>query len=157
MTLWLLKIISTIDSCNFGETWTCQNLKTSEYIFGWIRKIFWKRQNLKMSESELVRVGKCQNLYKPENVRIWKCQNPSEPENVRIWKCQNLYKPENVRIWKMSKIYKTGKCQNLGFLVAAKFSWKLSWLRGHFFQLAYLGQMWADFGFFSVHCALNWP
>ena len=29
-----------------------------------------KRQNLKMSESELVRIGKCQNPSKPENVRI---------------------------------------------------------------------------------------
>ena len=29
-----------------------------------------KRQNLKTSESELVRIGKCQNPSKPENVRI---------------------------------------------------------------------------------------
>ena len=28
-------------------------------------------------------------------------------------------------------------------------------LGGHFFRLAYLGQMWADFGFFSIHCASN--
>ena len=62
-----------------------------------------KRQNQKMSDSELVRIGKCQNPSKPENVKIWKCQNPSEPDNVRIWKCQNFSKPENVRIW---------KCQN---------------------------------------------
>ena len=61
-----------------------------------------KRQNRKMSESELVRIGKCQNPSKPENVRIWKCQslNLSELENVRIWTCQNLNlsESENVRI-----------------------------------------------------------
>ena len=61
-----------------GKRWTCQNLKTSESIFGQIRK---------MSESE--------------NVRIWKCQNPSKPENVRIWYFQILTFSDSdiFRIW----------------------------------------------------------
>ena len=47
-------------------------------------------QNLKVSESESVRIWRCQNLKVSEShsVRIWKCQNlkVSESESVRIWK-----------------------------------------------------------------------
>ena len=50
--------------------------------------------NWKVSESESVRIGKCQNrkVSDLECVRIGKCQNwkVSESESVRIGKCQNF-------------------------------------------------------------------
>ena len=58
--------------------------KVSECIF---------LQNWKVSESESVRIGKCQNrkVSELESVRIGKCQNwkASELESVRIEKCQS--------------------------------------------------------------------
>ena len=56
---------------------------------------------LKVSESESVRTGWCQNFLKPEVVRISRYEKFSEPESVRIWKCQNLKgsEPDSVRIF----------------------------------------------------------
>ena len=60
--------------------------------------------DLKVSELESVRIGKCQNwkVSELESVRIGKCQNWKVPEleSVRIGKCQNWkeLELESVRI-----------------------------------------------------------
>ena len=75
-----------------------------------------KCQNWKVSESESVRIGKCQKLLSLESVRIGKCQNLLGLESVRIGKCQKLLRLESVRNcsdWKVSEIAQIGKCQKL--------------------------------------------
>ena len=103
------------------ETRKCQNWKVPESIF---------MPNWKVSESESVRIGKCQNRKVSELLKIWKCQNSSSLESVRMGKCQKLLGLESVRIgkcqkllrlesvrscldWKVSEIAQIGKCQKL--------------------------------------------
>ena len=103
----LLKITSWFNLLGWPETIQMRDWKVSECIFV---------LNWKVSESESVRIGKCQNwkVSELEGVRIGKCQNwkVSELESVRIGKCQNrkVSELESVRIiWSLKIPYKWDK------------------------------------------------
>ena len=78
-----------------GWNWSFKFMKVSESESVRI----WKCQNLKVLESERVRTGYCQNFLKPESVRIsrleriqnWKV---SESESVRFFKILNVSESE---------------------------------------------------------------
>ena len=76
------------------------------------------RGDWKVSESESVRIGKCQNrkvseLGSVRNCSVWKV---SELESVRTyldWKVSELQSVRNGWDWKVSEIAQIGKCQKL--------------------------------------------
>ena len=83
---------------NFFKTGKCQNLNALEsFMTGKCHKF--KMSNQNVSEPNSVRLlwnWKVSELY-----QSWRCQklNVSESESIRIGRCQNFQEPESVRIW----------------------------------------------------------